>query len=152
MAADDQLNAWTRGYNHRTCCQGANNAPRTLNGSLPPRASAIIGEVRIGIENIPRKSGGHAGAAPSTAGEMNDESIEVKLAQIRYDIEEIFAVLYGSRTGGKGLFAQVEALAKAADRGTWSLRTMLWLGSAGVALLTALSQFRSAWTTIWGND
>src|SRR5438309_7648486 len=29
---------------------GANGAPRTLNGSLPPRASAIIGELRLGIE------------------------------------------------------------------------------------------------------
>ncbi len=78
--------------------------------------------------------------------------LEMELALIRHDLKEINAVLYGSHTGRKGLFAQVEALVIAADRGRWSLKTMLWLGTTVAAVLTALGQFRSAWTIFWGND
>src|SRR6202043_1675258 len=52
----------------------------------------------------------------------------------------------------KGLIDQIETLAGAADRGRWALKTMLWLGGSIVAVLTALGQLRSAWTTIWGHN
>jgi hypothetical protein len=59
-------------------------------------------------------------------------------------------VLYGNGNDRKGLIDQIETLAGAADRGRWALKTMLWLGGSIVAVLTALGQLRSAWTTIWG--
>ena len=83
---------------------------------------------------------------------MPGEPIETELALIRRDIQVINDVLCGNSNDRKGLIDQIETLAGAADRGRWSLKTMLWLGGSIVAVLTALGQLRSAWTTIWGHN
>jgi hypothetical protein len=83
---------------------------------------------------------------------MPGEPIETELALIRRDIQVINDVLYGNGNDRKGLIDQIETIAGAADRGRWALKTMLWLGGSIVAVLTALGQLRSAWTTIWGHN
>jgi hypothetical protein len=57
---------------------------------------------------------------------MRGEPIETELALIRRDIQVISDVLYGNGNDRKGLIDQIETLAGAADRGRWSLKTMLW--------------------------
>jgi hypothetical protein len=89
-------------------------------------------------------------SAPFGGEQMPGEPIETELALIRRDIQVINDVLYGNGNDRKGLIDQIETLAGAADRGRWALKTMLWLGGSIVAVLTALGQLRSAWTTIWG--
>ena len=82
---------------------------------------------------------------------MSGKPIETELALIRRDIEEIKSVLYGNKDR-KGLIDRVDTFAEAADRGRWALKAMLWLGGSTVAVLTALAQLRSAWTTFWGHS
>jgi hypothetical protein len=91
-------------------------------------------------------------SAPFGGEQMPGEPIETELALIRRDIQVINDVLYGNGNDRKGLIDQIETLAGAADRGRWALKTMLWLGGSIVAVLTALGQLRSAWTTIWGHN
>lgn len=83
---------------------------------------------------------------------MPAKPIETELALIRRDIKEIKSVLYGNSQDRRGLIDRVERFAEAADRGTWALKTMLWLGGGIVAVLTALAQLRSAWTAFWGHN
>jgi hypothetical protein len=90
-------------------------------------------------------------SAPFGGEQMPGEPIETELALIRRDIQVINDVLYGNGNDRKGLIDQIATLAGAADRGRWALKTMLWLGGSIVAVLTALGQLRSAWTTIWGH-
>jgi hypothetical protein len=89
-------------------------------------------------------------SAPFGGEQMPGEPIETELALIRRDIQVINDVLYGNGNDRKGLIDQIETPAGAADRGRWALKTMLWLCGSIVAVLTALGQLRSAWTTIWG--
>jgi hypothetical protein len=91
-------------------------------------------------------------SAPFGGEQMPGEPIETELALIRRDIQVINDVLYGNGNDRKGLIDQIATLAGAADRGRWALKTMLWLGGSIVAVLTALGQLRSAWTTIWGHN
>ena len=83
---------------------------------------------------------------------MPANPIETELALIRRDIQEIQCVLYGNSQDRRGLVVRVETFAEAADRGTWALKTILWVGGSIVAVLTALAQLRSAWTAIWGHN
>lgn len=83
---------------------------------------------------------------------MPNKPIETELALIRRDIQEIKGVLYGNSQDRRGLIDRVETFAETADRGTWALKTMLWLGGSIVAVLTALAQLRSAWTAYWGHN
>jgi len=83
---------------------------------------------------------------------MPAKPIETELALIRRDIQEIKGILYGNSQDRRGLIDRVETFTEAADRGTWALKTMLWLGGSIVAVLTALAQLRSAWTAFWGHN
>jgi hypothetical protein len=83
---------------------------------------------------------------------MPANPIETELALIRRDIREIKGILYGKSQDRRGLIDRVERFAEAADRGTWALKTMLWLGGSIVAVLTAVAQLRSAWTAFWGHN
>lgn len=83
---------------------------------------------------------------------MPGHSVEMQIALIQRDIQEIKLVLYGSSSGRKGLVDQIEIFGETADRGRWVLKAVLWLGGSTVAVLTALGQMRSAWTTFWGHS
>ena len=82
---------------------------------------------------------------------MPAHSLEMQIALIQRDIQEIKLVLYGS-SGRQGLVDQIESFGETADRGRWVLKAVLWLGGSTVAALTALGQLRSAWTTFWGHN
>jgi hypothetical protein len=77
--------------------------------------------------------------------------IETRLALMAREIEEIHGALYGNGDKKGGLIARVETLAETAERGRWALRTVLWIGGAVVAILTALGQMRTAWIALWGH-
>ena len=82
---------------------------------------------------------------------MPGHSIEMQIALIQRDIQEIKLILYGS-SSRKGLVDQIEIFVETADRSRWVLKAVLWLGGSIVAVLTALGQIRSAWTTFWGHS